>query len=53
MKYVADTVGVEVSAEPWGGADKRSYYLIDRYEFKKAASVRRRSVPVNEAKERT
>ena len=37
MKYVADTLGVEVSAEPWGGAGKLPYYLVDRYEFKKAA----------------
>jgi len=37
MKYVADTLGVEVSTEPWGGANTLPYYLVDRYEFMKAA----------------
>jgi len=37
MKYIADILGVEVSAEPWGGGDTLPYYLVDRYEFKKAA----------------
>ena len=36
MSYVSDTLGVEMNTEPWDGADKLPYYIIDRYEFKKA-----------------
>lgn len=35
MQYITDTLGIKVDIEPWEGADKLPYYLIDRYEFKK------------------
>jgi len=37
MKYVSDTLGVEMSTEPWNGAVKLPYYLTDHYEFKKVS----------------
>jgi len=36
MKYVADTLGIEVNIESWGNTAGLPYYLIDRYDFKKA-----------------
>lgn len=36
MKYIADTLGIKVNTEEWGGTNMLPYYLIDRYEFKKA-----------------
>jgi len=36
MKYVSDTLGVEISTEPWASTGSLPYYLVDRYEFKKA-----------------
>ena len=36
MKYVSDTLGIEMSTAPWNGTVKLPYYLIDRYEFSKA-----------------
>jgi len=36
MKYVTDTLGIEVNTEPWGNTAGLPYYLIDRYDFKKA-----------------
>ena len=36
MKYVADTLGVEINTSSWDGVDMLPYYLIDRYDFKKA-----------------
>lgn len=36
MKFVADTLGVKVNTEPWGGAAGLPYYLVDRYTFSKA-----------------
>ena len=35
MKYVADTLGIEVNTEPWAGTDGLPYYLTDRYVFSK------------------
>ena len=37
MKYITDTLGIETNTEPWEAADRLPYYLIDRYDFKKAA----------------
>ena len=36
MKYVADTLGVELNTKQWDGVSLLPYYLIDRYEFKSA-----------------
>jgi len=36
MKFITDTLGIEAHAEPWEGVGKLSYYLVDRYEFRKA-----------------
>jgi DNA-binding MarR family transcriptional regulator len=36
MKYIADILGIEAIADHWDGSSKLPYYLIDRYEFKKA-----------------
>jgi DNA-binding MarR family transcriptional regulator len=36
MKYVAETLGVEMNTAPWDGAGSLPYYLVDRYEIKKA-----------------
>jgi DNA-binding transcriptional ArsR family regulator len=36
MKYVADALGIEVNIESWGNIAGLPYYLIDRYDFKKA-----------------
>ena len=36
MKYIADTLGIEVNTEPWDSVDKLPYFLFDRYEFMKA-----------------
>ena len=35
MKYITDTLGIEVKTEPWDGTDGLPYYLIDRYVFSK------------------
>ena len=37
MKYVTDALGVEIKIEPWLGTGRVPYYLVDRYEFSKAA----------------
>jgi DNA-binding MarR family transcriptional regulator len=34
MKYVADTLGIEMNTKPWDGADTLPYFLVDRYECK-------------------
>ena len=36
MRYIADMLGIEVNTKPWDGANKLPYFLIDRYDFKKA-----------------
>jgi DNA-binding MarR family transcriptional regulator len=36
MKYIAETLGIEIHVELWGGVTGLPYYLTDRYEFKKA-----------------
>jgi len=33
MKYVADTLGIQVNTAPWDGTARLPYYLSDRYEF--------------------
>jgi len=33
MKYVADTLGVEMDTQPWDGAIRLPYYLVDNYDF--------------------
>jgi len=35
IKYITDTLGVEVYIEQWGSVTKLPYYLIDRYDYKK------------------
>jgi hypothetical protein len=35
MKYIADILGIETHTEPWDGAAKLPYYLIDSYKFDK------------------
>ena len=37
MQYLADTLGIEVNIKPWDGVNKLPYFLIDRYDYKKAA----------------
>ena len=36
MKYIEDTLGVEVNTMPWDGVANLPYYLVDLYEFTKA-----------------
>ena len=36
MKYITDTLGIELKIEPWEFANRLPFYLIDRYDFKKA-----------------
>jgi DNA-binding MarR family transcriptional regulator len=33
MNYIADTLGIKVSAEPWDGAKHLPFYLADTYNF--------------------
>jgi hypothetical protein len=33
MNYIADTLGIEVIAEPWDGAKHLPFYLADAYNF--------------------
>ena len=37
MNYIADTLGVEISAEPWCGSAELPYFLADRYSFQKVS----------------
>ena len=36
MRYITETLGVDVNTEQWSGVDRLPYYLTDRYVFTKA-----------------